>query len=314
MKKFWINLNKWQKIGTFFGAFLVVGIIALTVVFVSTSEPKVKINFDTLVNIPSGDMTNIRKILVGVIRDNTEDFDNTITYYGNARDYDESTENDLSIATFIVDFDEIRESYKVNVKWPNPNDGSPNVIVSCPLFESKYPETSCVTDVNSSTNIISYLPYTGKLSSGIEYEILAKYNTGDLYLEVYVSSCGNAEVMNAALIAAKTLMTSLNFDPDDYLFYVPSTICDTGTSSQYYYLQANHAKTNDTNINANLPYFVPNTYNVYPIVDENNNVVSIKAKLAGCTDYQTDPVQENIESYLKSKSVNYPVEFEYCAN
>lgn len=314
MKSFWTNLKKWQKIGIVFGTFLVVGIVALAVMFVLVSDPKVKISFDTSVKIPGSDMTNIRKILVGVIRDNTEDFDSSITYYGNARNYDESTDNDSSTATFIVDFDEIRESYKVSVKWPNSNDGSPNVIVSCPLFESKYPETPCTTDVNSSTNIISYLPYTGKLPSGVEYKILAKYNVGDLYLEVHVSSCGNAETMNEALTATKTLMTSLGFDPDDYLFYVPSTICDTGVSNGYYYLQANHAKTNDTNVNTNLPYFVPNTYNVYPIMDDSNNIVSIKAKLAGCTDYQTNPVQENIEMYLKSKNISYPVEFEYCVN
>ena len=98
------------------------------------------------------------------------------------------------------------------------------------------------------------------------------------------------------------------------MIYAPTNVCSTGGVSSSTHTSAGTADTNDTNVNANLPYFVPNIYKVYPVVDENNNVVSIKAELSGCTDYQTNPQEEQVMEYLNSKNISYPVEFEYCVD
>ena len=67
----------------------------------------------------------------------------------------------------------------------------------------------------------------------------------------------------------------------------------------------------DQNILDNLPYFIPNSFDVYATHDDNGNII-IRADLIGCTDYQTEPLEEQVIEYLKSKNIQYPVQFTYC--
>ena len=300
MKDLWQNLKNWQKVGIIGGVLLLIVIVIVAAINISKNMgPNVKINFEGDVNIPSDELMKIREKLAGVIKDNTKDFDSNIVYEGNARDYQESISDDNSVAVFIVDFDEIKESYIVEAYWPDLDDDVPNVVVACPLLSSKYPETPCVTEINSSLDITSYLPYEGVDSNNKEYKVEGNYSGGKLYLEI--TSDDNPE---EALTAVKDWIKSINLNPDDYLFFVPAK----------QYIQANHANTKDANVNKNLPYFVPGMYDVYPVVDDSGNVTSIKAELSGCTDAQTDSEEEEVNTYLRSKGINYPVEFEYCAN
>ena len=299
MKEFWNNLKDWQRGGILVGVVAVIVIVIVAVMFIIGSEPKVEIVFDEKNNIPSGEIKKVREKLVDVIRNNTENFDSTVVYRGIANNYKETSKDKTNTANFVVDFDSISESYKVSVTWPDPNDGSPNIVISCALLDGKYPETKCMTESNSSSDITGYLPYIGEDADGKKYKISAKYDGGDLYLEIKTN--GDA---GQAVIAAKKWLNSLNFNPDDYLLYI--------SSKQY--LQINHAKTSDANVNKNLPYFMPGVYYVYPVVNDNNQVTSIRARLAGCTDAQTDPEETTVKEYLSSNKINYPVEFEYCYN
>lgn len=314
MREIWKNLKIWQKVALLVGGLLIVVIIVIAVVSIINSEPKVKIEFGVEENIPAEELRGIREYLSGVIKDNTVDFSSGTIYVGKARKYEEEVYSDSTTATFIVDFDDIRQSYLVTVTWPNPDDGSPNISVSCPILDSKYPETECVTEANSSTDIISYLPYEGMLKNGKKYKVEDNYGNGGFYLTVSVDACGDTVLLEGALEAAKEWITSINLNPDDYLFFVPTSICEGIASSEipYSYIIANHAKTNDENVNKYLPYFIPNMYNVYPVVDENNNVTKIEAEVSGCTDYQTDPMERAVHDYLDGYGISYPVEFEYC--
>ena len=300
MNDLWRNLKNWQKMGILGGFLAIIVIIVVVVINVtSRSGINVEINFGEGVNIPSSEITKIREKLVGVIKDNTKDFDERTTYVGDARDYQENLSDETSSAIFVVDFDSIKESYIVEVSWPNPNDGSPNMLIACPLMASKYPETPCVTEINSSLDITSYLPYDVIDDEGKVYKIEGNYSGGKLYLEI--ATDGDPE---KALTAVKDWIKSIGLKPDDYLYYIPTN----------QYIQFNHANTNDANVNANLPYFIPDKYYVYPVVDENNKVTSIKAVLGACTEAQTSPAETLVKDYLGSKGINYPVEFEYCAN
>ena len=314
MKEFWKNLKDWQKVGVVLGFLTLIAVIVVAIVAIINSEPKVEISFSEEVDIPGGELKRVRAKLVNVIRNNTIDFDSGIVYKGSARDYTESSVDDFKTANFVVDFDSISESYAVSVTWPNPDDGAPNIIISCPLLNSKYPETPCFTEVNSSSDIVGYLPYSGKLASGEEYKIVGRYDdNGELYVEVQVNSCGNETIMDMALTAAREWIFKIYLNPDDYLLYVPGDICENdGMMVTYPYLQANHAKTNDQNVNKFLPYYVPEAYNVYPVVDADNNVVSISAKVPGCYEYQMEPGKEFVRTYLVNHGINYPVEFLEC--
>lgn len=312
MKQFWKNLKGWQKGGIVFGFLAVILIVVISVINIINSEPKVEINFAEKTNIPGKELREIRTILVGVIKRNTENFDGGTIYKGNARDYEESVSGDFTTANFIVDFDEIKESYAVAATWPDPDDGSPNINVSCPLLESKYPETPCSTEINSSSDIVGYLPYEGEVD-GKKYQIVGNYDSGKFYVEIQVDSCGDKALLDKVLVAAKQWISSIYLNPDDYLLYIPGDICSkTLVPVDPPYIQANHAETNDKNVNKYLPYFIPDAYNIYPVVDENNDVTSIKAKVPGCYEYQMESGKEFVKEYLKSNGIDYPVEFEKC--
>lgn len=297
MKDFWNNLKRWQKVSIIGSVLIVLAIIITSVIMIINSEPKVKINFGDGVNIPGDERMKIRKKMVGVIHDNTDNFNENAVYTGNARDYNELSEGGTTTAAFVVDFDEIKESYSVIVTWPDPDNGVPNIIISCPLLDSKYPETACSTESNSSKDIVSFLPYEGTDSAGKQYKITVGYFANEPYLEIMTD--GNAP---DAIEAAKKWMTLFNFNPDDHLFYIQSGD----------YIQANHARTNDANVNENLPYFIPAAYYVYPVVDGDNNVVSLNAEIVSCTEYQANMAEEGIEFYLNSKGIKYPINFDYC--
>lgn len=299
MREFWDNLKNWQKIMLGLAPIIAIAVAIVLVAILMNPRTNVNIRFSEKTNIPGAEMIQIRKRLADVIRDNTADYSDSTIYDGVARDYNEYAEDGTTTASFVVDFDAIKESYAVDVLWPDPDDGSPNIIVSCPLADSKYPETPCATETNSTSEIIGYLPYEGTTDAGDKYEVNGEYTGGKLYLEIETN--GDAVT---ALTATKKWMSLLGFDPDDYLFYVVN-----GS-----YVQANHSKTNDANVNEKLPYFIPNVFYVYPVTDATGNVESIQADIAGCTDYQTDSAEEEINNYLNRNGISYPVEFEYCTD
>ena len=219
MKNFWSNLKKWQKWGVALGFLATIAIIVISVFLIINAEPKVEIEFSEKTNIPSGELRNVRMSLVGAIRNNTESFDNNTVYKGIARDYKETKDGDLTTAEFVVDFDDISQSYVVSVTWPNPDDGAPNIYISCPLLDSKYPETPCTTESNSNSEIVNFLPHIGEFNSNEEYKIVAKYRGAEMYLEVQLDTLNDAK-KDEALKAAKKWLFSIGFNPDNYTFEV----------------------------------------------------------------------------------------------
>lgn len=308
-KKLWI-------IGVVSTLIIICVVIAIAIISKTAnieSSSNIKLEFDVDTSIPKEELEKVCEYLSGVIRDNTDDFDESATYYGIVRNYKESGVKN-GTANFIVDFDDIKQSYAVSVSWPSLDDGSPNIVISCPILDSKYPEAECITEANSSTEIIGYLPHKDWTSSGVEFEVVGNYSNGGLYLSVNVEACGDAEVIEDAIKRTKDWISFRGMNPDDYLFYAPTNLCDKEdyVGDGYFYMSANHATTDDEKVNEKLPYFVPNMYNIYPITDFVGNVISIKAEISGCTEFQTEPMEEQVNEYLETNGIFYPVEFEYC--
>lgn len=217
----WKKMKSWQKVTIVVGIIAVVVFVAAIIINTLLSEPKVTIKFDERINIPPEELKRVRMKLVDAIRENTEGYNKEITYVGNARDYKEISDGSLNNASFIVDFNSIRESYNVSVTWPNPDDGSPNILISCPLLASKYPTTPCKTEMNSSSEIENYLPYIGSTELGKKYKIVGRYfDDGKLYLDIQVGLNGSDEEMNQALVAAKEWIEEIGFDANEYTFTV----------------------------------------------------------------------------------------------
>lgn len=310
LKTTWNNLNRNQKIGIFAGIVILIVAIVIVCIFIIKTDAQVNLKFDTKTNIPEKEMVKIKKQLALVILDNSDKTNEHGTYDGVVRDYQENSSGKTSTATFIADFDKIRQSYKVEITWPDPELDSPNIIVSCPLADSKFPDTPCRTEVNSTSEIVGYLPYKGTLDSGKEYTVDVKYDGSGMYLNVAIDACGGTKDANVALAGAKEWVSSLNKNADDFVYYLDAKTCKNQTN----YVQANHAKTNDANVNENLPYFVPNMYKAYPLTDDEGNVIAIKIEIKGCTDYQTDSAEQKIKEYLQTKKIQYPTQIEYCVN
>lgn len=312
--------NPIKKLAIIIGSFITI-IVLISVISIIVSEPKVTISFDTKTSIPDGELKNLRSSLYGIIRDNSENFDSNKTFKGTAKNYEENVSEKSGSASFLVDFEDIKQDYFIRITWPDPNDGSPNFSIDCPI-DSLYPETPCKTETTDSSNIDMYLPHDGTTESGLTYTIVGKFYADQYYVEIQANSCGNVSILNEALDSAKDWIKTRNINPEDYTFYTPTNLCDGEAHSSaegddfipQYYNQVNKADTTDENVNNSLPLFIPDTYNVYPLVDENKNVTSIKIEIAGCTDFQTKDVEEEILNYLESKNINYPKTFEYCKN
>lgn len=310
LKIAWNNLTKNQKIGLFAGVIVLIASVVIVCMFLIKPEAHVNLKFSAKTSIPEKELTNIKSQLILVIQDNSKNFDEHGAYDGVVRDYQENVGKKTSTASFFADFDKIRQSYKVEITWPDPGLDSPNVVISCPLADSKYPDTPCKTEVNSTSEIVGYLPYKGTLNSGKEYTVDVKYDGSGMYLNIAIDVCGGSKEANEALASAKEWITSLNKDADEFTYNLDTKTCKNKTV----YAQVNHAKTNDTNVNEYLPYFVPNMYKVYPLTDDEGNVTAIKVEIKGCTDYQTDSAEQAIKDYLKAKNIQYPTQIEYCVN
>ncbi len=102
--------------------------------------------------------------------------------------------NGLTTIAFIVDIDEFRQSYSVEVSWAlDENTEVPNLSsVECVSRSlSKYPDEICYGMYYDSTSSAIYLPYTGQLTSGVKFlaENEGIDNYGVEHVVVSVQNC-----------------------------------------------------------------------------------------------------------------------------
>lgn len=294
--------------------------ITVSIILINNSKPNINIDTTgTKISIPASEMKRVYRKLTSTIEDNSDNFDKNKKYEGVIDQYSEKLSKEKNTATFLVNFDEIKQSYRVNVTWPNAQKMS-DISIMCPLSDSKYPNTPCKTEVNNTSEIVSFLPYYETLESGKFINVTYKYNNNNPYIEVQIDSCGDTNLINLAIDRTKNFLKEHNFNPEDYKIFAPNNLCEGGaesgsnqpTPSETFYISGNRLKTKDENVNNFLPYFVPSRYNVYPTTDKNGNIKSIHAEISGCTAYQATPMEERVRAYLLSHNINYNIEFEYC--
>ena len=297
-------------------------IIIISIILINNSKSNINIDTTgTKISVPASEMKRVYNKLSGTIKNNLDDFDENKEYKGTIDQYEEKLGEKKNTATFLVNFDEIKQSYRVNVMWPNAQNMS-DISITCPIQDSKYPDTPCKTEANSTSDISSYLPYYGTLDSGQNYTALYRYTGDKPFIEVDIDSCGDVSLINLALTKFKAFLSEKHFNPKDFNIFAPNSLCDGGaesssktkSTSETFYYTGNPLSTKDQNINNALPFFVPSRYFVYPNTDEQGNITSIHADISGCTAYQATPMEERVKSYLNSHNINYTVEFSYCKN
>lgn len=130
---------------------------------------------------------------------------------------------------FLMDIDEYKATYEVSFGLVNGKGFYEPPMVACPLpAQMKYPETNCVGQ-RASSNVSTFefkLPYYFRLASGEFVTVTSDYDDdGREYLNVRVSSCGNAEIINTARAEVEKWIKSLEYEPSDYEIKVPE-FCD----------------------------------------------------------------------------------------
>ena len=149
--------------------------------------------------------------------------------------YNEIT--DVHSGSFIVDIEEIRQSYKIQYEWSsnetNPNLSGYPMLASC-LDQHLviYKEFKC-KDMFSADNLNPYdamslrLPHHGETPSGVAvYLQLRKYLSGERYLEVNVNSCGNQGVLEQAKQYAMDWVQLFGLDAEKDVIFEVRDLCD----------------------------------------------------------------------------------------
>lgn len=130
---------------------------------------------------------------------------------------------------FLMDVDEYEDTYEVSFGIMNEKGFYEPPTVVCPLPEQmKYPGTNCEGQRTAAgASVLGLkLPYYFRLESGEFVTVTSEYiGDGKNYLDVKVSSCGDADVMKAAKVGVEKWIKSQEHDPDDYDIRVPE-FCD----------------------------------------------------------------------------------------
>lgn len=207
IKTFWQNLSKIQKISfVFFLQALFIIIIIIVLNF--TLQPKKHIksisseeNFT--LPIPDKNIETFKNALWAVISNNVREVDRSVLDDVTIREgsYEEIEEESSRMASFIVDIDSIKQTYKVSISWVTDSKSGlyDDVAIDCPpQSQMKYPETICRGMYNNTYSLDLYLPYQIDSPYKDEYEYAGPevYIYGDESthtITVSLAPCNNAE-------------------------------------------------------------------------------------------------------------------------
>ena len=208
VKTFWTNLTKAQKVGLIVVS-QILSIILIATILNAAIQPKKHVNEvlteeDNIgLSIPGKDVEMFKNALWGVVSKNVDQINQNILNDVTIREgtYEETELESSKIASFIIDIDSIKQTYKVSISWvTDPKSGLyDDVMIDCPpQSQMKYPETICYGMYNSTYSLDLYLPY--QIDS--PYKDKYKNASPDVYIEgdestgiitVKLNPCNNIE-------------------------------------------------------------------------------------------------------------------------
>ena len=220
-RTFYQNLSKRQRIGLFVIVQVIMILLLVAMVKVFTAEKAhVSIeNGDTYVDMPKDAESFISDNIWQVIKNNVLNSDrNDIDVVIRDGTYKETEHDDWIEASFIVDIDELKQSYTVNTGWSKDKSVVYEVVVDCPPVElMKYKETVCVGTFNDSGSLNLYLPYsvypddyTEGEDEAMAPEIYIDGDEAEKNIDIMVSICDAENFKNKAMDYLKTLPINLN--------------------------------------------------------------------------------------------------------
>ncbi len=157
------NLTKNQKIGII--VIIQIIIIMLIVVWVNIAiQPKahVEVVNENETNIPDSNWRGLENELWNLIQNNVSDVTQSDVDDVVIRDgtYEETTNNDITTARFLIDIDSLKQTYSVVISWSNSVELYDALSIDCPpIDQMKYPETVCYGMYNNTYSLDLYLPH-----------------------------------------------------------------------------------------------------------------------------------------------------------
>lgn len=203
--------------------FFVLVILAIVLAVLTTMQAKEEQNIDVtnfgeVSNAPKEYQIGTQDIIWQLIeqREPVPDFSK---YQAVIRDgsYQEETNGNVINANFIVDIEELRYSFEVDLSWPKGQStySDPHIEIHCPYYTDViYPDTQCVAELPTA-QIRRYLPHNYYLDSGNRVHIDQSSFGGYTHLLVYIEACKNQELIDAAMNYARNWVESLYINPDN---------------------------------------------------------------------------------------------------
>ena len=160
------NLSRNQKIGlaVVFEVIFVVVVVAL-VNLALQPELNVAVTNEKETPIPEQQWEGVKKEVWHLVEDNVENATRANIDDAEIRDgtYEETTENNITTAQFLLDIDSIRQTYAVTVSWSDAVELHDYVAIDCPPVEKmKYEDAVCYGMYNNTYSLDLYLPYIKK--------------------------------------------------------------------------------------------------------------------------------------------------------
>ncbi|MBR3248939.1 hypothetical protein IKF89_02830 [Candidatus Saccharibacteria bacterium] len=143
--------------------------------------------------------------------------------------FERVVQNDVVNYDFLIDVDDLKATYEVSFALMKGQGFYESPVVDCPVPSlMKYSGTYCRGEKTSTMTVTvgRELPYYFNLASGELVTVtLAREETGEEYLNVRVSACGNEAVAVNAREEVQEWIKSLGYNPDDYQIKIPE-FCD----------------------------------------------------------------------------------------
>ena len=157
------NLSKNQKIGIILVAQMVfIGLIVGVVNWAMQPRENVSVTNENTTPIPDANWRGVKNELWSLIEANVaglkeSDIDDATIRKGT---YEETYENEITTAKFLLDIDSLKQTYAITVSWSNTVEIYDAIQINCPpLDQMKYPETVCYGMYNNTYSLDLYLPH-----------------------------------------------------------------------------------------------------------------------------------------------------------
>lgn len=215
------NLSKKQKIGIIIVLQVVfIGLVVGVVNWAMQPRENVAVTNENVTPIPDANWRGIKNELWDLIEQNVPGLDESVVDDATIREgtYEETFENDITTARFLLDIDSLKQTYAITVSWSDKVELHDAMQINCPpQSQMKYPETVCYGMYNNTYSLDLYLPYAvypeeseeseaGPLAPN--YIIHGDEEAGTI--DIMVSVCDAEKFKKAALDYLKTTPINLS--------------------------------------------------------------------------------------------------------